>query len=442
MERPRANSAIPLVVTVLLTSFGMRAHAVPSYARELELPCSTCHTMFPQLTAFGRTFKLNGYLTGAPTKGVQTKDEEGRTILELDQFPPLAVMLTTAITNIKAPVPGAQNDSVEFPQQASLFFAGRITPRIGAFTQFTYSQEDGEFGIDNAELRYGNTLKGKPISYGAVLNNNPTMEDLWESTPAWGFPWASPDATPSPAAAPLIAGGLAQDVMGAGGYALFAQKFYVASTLYRSAHQGSAAPTGESENTIDGVAPYWRFAWQHARGGRYLELGTYGISANLFPEGISGQTDDYLDIGVDAQYEVPVKERRIRVHATFIREKEDLAASLQNGLVSQANYDLDSMRLDAGLYTERIGYILGFLAVNGPTDPIRFPPAPVEGSRNGDPDTSAWIGEVVFSPWLNIQLRAQYTAFTQFNGGTEDYDGFGRSASDNNTFMLHAWFTW
>jgi hypothetical protein len=441
LKRPKTRPAI-LLVAVLLMSVGMRAHAVPSYARELQVPCNTCHLMFPQLTAFGRTFKLNGYLTGAPTKGVQAKDEQGRTVLGLDQFPPLAVMLTTAVTNIKARVPGTQNDSFQIPKQASLFYAGRITPRIGSFIQFTYSQEDGEFGIDNTELRYANTLKDKPITYGAVLNNNPTLEDLWESTPAWGFPWVGPDITPEPAAAPLIAGGLAQDVAGAGGYALFAQKFYLASTLYRSAHQGSAAPTEESENTIDGVAPYWRFAWQHAWGGKYLELGTYGIRADLFPEGISGQTDNYRDIGIDAQYEVPVKARRIRVHATFIREKEDLAASFQNGLVSLENYDLDSVRLDAGLYTERIGYILGFLAVDGPTDPVRFPPAPVEGSLNGNPDSSSWIGEVVFSPWLNVQLRAQYTAFTKFNGGTDNYDGFGRSASDNNTFMLHAWFAW
>jgi hypothetical protein len=425
-------------------SLGPRAHAVPSYARELHLPCSVCHTMFPQLTAFGRLFKLNGYLTAATTNAVQTKDAEGRTTLELDQFPPLSVMLTTAITNIKRQVPDAQNDSVELPQQASLFVAGRITPRIGTLTQFTYTQEDGTFGLDNAELRYANTgtLKGKSVSYGAVLNNNPTMEDLWESTPAWGFPWASPDAVPEPAASTLIQGGLAQDVMGAGGYALFADKFYIASTLYRSAHVGSVSPNAQSENTIDGVAPYWRFAWQHASGGRYLELGTYGIRASLFPEGVSGQTDEYRDIGIDAQYQSPVKARSLRVHATFIREKQNLDASFGSGLASSPDYDLNAMRIDGGLYAERIAYILGYVAVDGQTDAIRFSPAPVEGSRNGQPDSSSWIAEVVFVPWLNVQLRAQYTAFTEFNGGTSNYDGFGRSASDNNTLMLHAWFAW
>ncbi len=36
-------------------------------------------------------------------------------------------------------------------------------------------------------------------------------------------------------------------------------------------------------------------------------------------------------------------------------------------------------------------------------------------------------------PWQNVRLSAQYTAYTKFNGGTTNYDGFGRNASWNNT---------
>ncbi|MEJ2687039.1 MAG: cytochrome C, partial [Gammaproteobacteria bacterium] len=43
----------------------MNANAVPSFARQTGLACMACHTVFPELTPFGRTFKLNGYtLTG------------------------------------------------------------------------------------------------------------------------------------------------------------------------------------------------------------------------------------------------------------------------------------------------------------------------------------------------------------------------------------------
>ena len=43
------------------------------------------------------------------------------------------------------------------------------------------------------------------------------------------------------------------------------------------------------------------------------------------------------------------------------------------------------------------------------------------------------------SPWANLKLGIQYTAYTQFNGGGKNYDGFGRNAGDNNTLFLFAW---
>ncbi|HYC09225.1 MAG TPA: hypothetical protein VEC10_06265, partial [Steroidobacteraceae bacterium] len=37
------------------------AHAVPSFARQTGMACEACHTVFPELTHFGRVFKANGY---------------------------------------------------------------------------------------------------------------------------------------------------------------------------------------------------------------------------------------------------------------------------------------------------------------------------------------------------------------------------------------------
>ena len=36
--------------------------AVPSFARQTGMTCAACHTVFPELTPFGREFKLNGYV--------------------------------------------------------------------------------------------------------------------------------------------------------------------------------------------------------------------------------------------------------------------------------------------------------------------------------------------------------------------------------------------
>ncbi|MFZ1539178.1 MAG: hypothetical protein WAT23_17575 [Chromatiaceae bacterium] len=41
------------------------ASAIPAYARQMGVGCTTCHTAYPQLNWFGREFKLTGYTESA-----------------------------------------------------------------------------------------------------------------------------------------------------------------------------------------------------------------------------------------------------------------------------------------------------------------------------------------------------------------------------------------
>ena len=38
-----------------------------------------------------------------------------------------------------------------------------------------------------------------------------------------------------------------------------------------------------------------------------------------------------------------------------------------------------------------------------------------------------------------MKIALQYTAYNRFNGGSNNYDGAGRNASDNNTVYLLGW---
>src|ERR1700693_4421393 len=68
------------------------ALAVPSFARQTGLSCEACHTVFPELTHFGRMFKANGYtLTSLPQVQGMTEEKEKR--LSLNKLPPLSLML-------------------------------------------------------------------------------------------------------------------------------------------------------------------------------------------------------------------------------------------------------------------------------------------------------------------------------------------------------------
>ena len=262
-----------IIVLVSLLNTGV-SEALPSFARQTGMSCTACHYSFPELTPFGRQFKLNGY-TMTMMKTIDAKEDSDKvTRLRLLSFLPLSAMVQTSFTSMSKAAEGTQNNSIAFPQQLSLFYAGQITPHIGTFIQTTY---DGQsFGMDNAEIRYANqtTMGEKSLLYGLTLNNNPTVQDGWNSTPAWGFPYASSDAANSPAKSTIIEN-LGMQVAGLGAYSLYNNFLYAELTIYRSAPQGAPNPAvndSTSYMTIKGVAPYWRVALQHSWGNNYAEI--------------------------------------------------------------------------------------------------------------------------------------------------------------------------
>ena len=160
--------------------------------------------------------------------------------------------------------------SFEFPQDISLFLSGAWTSHIGSFLQVTYDTQGDHFSMDNTDIRYANKTKlgGKELVYGLDLNNNPTVDDLWNSTPAWGYPgspamsrrprtrrhhqrsaWRrmSADSAPTPCGTTICTS---------------------TRRIYRSDHVGGPQPnTGAGVGiNIRGVAPYWRVAWQQLTG--------------------------------------------------------------------------------------------------------------------------------------------------------------------------------
>lgn len=415
---------------------------IPSFSRQTGLACSACHTSFPQLNAFGRLFKLNGY-TMTTQQTIQAQDS-GKTSLRLPLVPPISAMAITSMTSVRRDVPDQQNSSVAFPQQLSLFFGEAISPKVGAFLQLTYDPADGGIGMDNADIRFANhtTVGGKDVLYGITLNNGPTIQDVWNSTPAWGYPFSGSDVAPAPMASTLIDGGLAQSVMGVGGYALWNNLIYTEVSFYRSAFQGGPVPVDASaENAIHGASPYWRVALQHDMGGGQLMVGTYGMVSHLVPSGFEGTWDTYTDVALDGQYDRTTQSGASFVaHATWIHESRNLDGTFADGGASQAKSKLSTSRVDATYYwPSRLGLTAGFFSTQGDSDPLLYASDPVDGSANGSPNSQGYILQASFMPWLNTRLGVQYVGYTSFNGSRYNYDGAGRDASDNNTLYLMTW---
>jgi hypothetical protein len=423
-----------------------KAEAVPSYARQTGLPCSGCHYNPPELNPAGRRFKLLGYVDRADeTKVVKADGSKKRAALDLLGTLPISAWLETSFTSTKSSIPGTQNGTVELPQDVSLFLSGAWTSHVGSFMQVTYDTQDDHFSMDNTDIRYANSTKwgGREFVYGLNLNNNPTVEDLWNSTPAWGFPFVADDWAPTPTAAPIIAS-LGQDVAGFGGYMMWNNHLYADASLYRSGHIGSSQPTdgGGFTYNIRGLAPYWRVAWQQLTGKTQYEFGTYGMHMHTSPNSVTGPQDDYTDFAFDTQIDrTVVRTDVLSWRATYIRENSNLLASTVLGAASPGHHHLNTFLTNAEYhFGNKYSGSFGWFDTSGTIDPLLFTQSAVSGSANGDPRGSGYIANLSVWPWQNLQLSAQYTGYTKFNGGSTNYDGAGRNANGNNTVYLVARF--
>jgi hypothetical protein len=266
---------------------------------------------------------------------------------------------------------------------------------------------------------------------------------VWNTTPVWGFPFGSSGVAPAPTATPLINEGLAQSVAGFGSYALWNGHLYGELSVYRSAPQGGAHPPDASSELITkGVTPYWRFAYQQTLGKHYVELGTFGLASSLYPTGVTGPTDRYDDIGADLQLERRVGKgggSTFALHTSYIHERQTLDATFAAG-ESNAKNDLNTVRADAAWLTaSRWGGTIGAFSTSGSADTLRYAPGDVTGSATGKPNSSGYIAELQFMPWINTRFSVQYVGYQKFNGASGNYDGAGRNASDNNTLYVLVW---
>src|SRR6202011_3779253 len=187
------SGTIAAVVVICLSS--RPALSLPLYARQTGQPCATCHTAFLELTPFGRRFKLGGYTLGGG-------DWSG---------PPFAVMLQPTYTHTQvgqeggaAPHFGPNNNFAM--QQVSLFTGGRITDNLGAFIQGTYDGVAHRVGWDNKDIRFATPIAvgEHKLLWGVTANNNPTVQDVWNTIPAWSFPFIRSALAPMPTASTFI----------------------------------------------------------------------------------------------------------------------------------------------------------------------------------------------------------------------------------------------
>ncbi|MBI1330721.1 MAG: cytochrome C [Alphaproteobacteria bacterium] len=421
------------------------ASALPAFAAQTQQACSACHVggYGPQLTPYGREFKLEGYTARAG-----------------DAFSaPVSAMaivsyLATAKDQASPPAPHYGTNNNVTLDEAGLFLAGGYGDHFGSFAQITYDGVGRSVAWDNMDLRATDraTLGSHDVLFGVSLNNNPGIQDAWNTMPAWGFPYTGSDLAPGPAAATLISDPLATNVLGLSAYALWDSHLYTEAGLYWSLGTGMLKTLGvdpADTSQLSGAAPYFRVAWQEDNGDSNYEIGAFAMFANLYPgrDKSTGTTDRYSDVGLDASYQFAgTGEDTITVNARYTHESQNLAASQILGDALGKSLTLQDLRADVSYYYKNTyGFSVSAFDTWGASDPLLY-----ASNRTFAPDSAGFNFQVDVTPWgrdddtpmggrFNMRVGLQYTAYTKFDGASSNYDGTGRNASDNNTVRLFTW---
>jgi hypothetical protein len=492
-------SAGALVLGALATiAFTQPASALPSFARQTGQPCGTCHTDFPGLTPYGRRFKLLGYTVGgskyrttpfpaldggsaayasdpelAKLAGYLKAPADGGDVREKGWVPPISAMAIAGFTHIEAPLPpptapySANDNTVLSP--VSFFWGGAVTQSIGAFSQVTWNAPPaGGFGDpfghtwtwDNTDIRFADTARIGPLDvvYGITANNNPTVQDLWNTTPAWTFPYAVSTLAPTPATKTLIDGTFAAHVGSVGGYAMINDLLYLETSFYRTLDFRTQNFLGTdpfgAPGLFNGVAPYWRLAIEPHWGNHWFMLGTFGMYAEVQPwvdptfalgsTAVFPDSDKFTDFGFDSQYQYQGSNYWLTLRGSYIREFQKLDHTFAAGGSSNPTDELNTLRLQASFAygnSQRVVLTGQYFNTWGTPDPLLY-----AGLASGlRPDSDGWIAELAYIPfamtkapgwpWGNMRIGLQYIAYNKF-------DGTSVGAAANNTLFAYAWFAW
>ncbi len=459
-----------------------QAYALPAFARQTGQNCVSCHAggQFPELTPYGRLFKMTGYTIGT------------RAAVPLSVMGVMSYAKVRDTTKTDDPTSDfAKNNSLMLAT-GSVFAAGKVTDNLGAFVQVTYDNYSGQVvdsngGLgrwqghsqaDNMDFRYADRFidGNRDLIVGLSANNNPSVSDPWNTAAAWMayVPGASPSSHqfvdgPYPA---LGAGG---NIAGATAYGYWNKTLYGELGLYGSATNAlsfmSAGIANINKTHLSGTNPYWRLAYSGEWGAHNLMVGTSGMVAHVFDAGSDtsdpGNRGRFRNAGLDAQYQYLLDPHTVTAQAAYMQQKTTHSANafndpnaawrnffLADGVTGVAlpNPSDTTKTFRAKLtyvYQAKYGGSASFFDVRGTTNTLNqssgFDATPVitgtrvSGNLSGNPATRGFTYEGFWTPVQYVRVGMQYTAYNKFNGAASNYDGFGRNAKDNNTLRFYIW---
>lgn len=409
------------------------AKAVPSYARQTEQSCVACHAggQFPELTPYGRMFKLTGY-----TMGQQTN--------------PIAMMMQADYAKMRnnslADGGPITKDGLATINQVSLFLAGKVTNNVGLFSQFTYGPYAGTDANGNAnskglvnsdlfDLRYADNsfMSNNDLIWGLTVHNTIGVQDVWNSSGGpWSYPYVSRVFAVPDVLGAFIEGGQGSPLAGTGVYTYLNKNLYLELTGYQTSKNafsimsmGYHANDSQGNNLlqyVNGVAPYARMAYTKEWGPHNVTIGASYLDIKVYPNSPTGTdfgigTARYKDRGIDGQYQYILSPHTITAQFRFTHE-----ASTDITGASLAN--LNTRRFKLGyIYQAKYGASFAYAS---------------SSLSDGTSDITKWTPELFYMPSQNIRVGLQYNHFTKYSSPTFS----GNAASNNDYSYMYIWFAY
>ena len=155
------------------TAYSLAVHktkAIPAFARKYGLPCSACHTAWPELNAFGQRFRDNGY---------QLMNDRDSPIWQNPSYIPVTFRMTPNLhreSATKQPVDATPGDATSglVPKTLTqsgfdlsgmdLWTAGTLYKNI-SFVLLPSSDETGAFHFEAAFVRFDNLWKSSWVNF-------------------------------------------------------------------------------------------------------------------------------------------------------------------------------------------------------------------------------------------------------------------------------------
>lgn len=479
----RSKTANTLLACLILQLFATSALALPSFARQTGEACTACHIQAfgVSLTPRGRDFKLKGYAEGDASRlpALSVVAQGGGEFNISDTQEPYNSLLSGGGILLSPP----KDEKSRSYFNGSVFYAGKIVQdHFGAYVQGSYMQginlpsahrfnflspsenvfiprafEPGpgslysignrDLGfLDKVDLRFANqvNLAGHSLEYGISVNNEPGVQDLWNTNAVWGA--SDPNFISSNRglsdfySLPMSNRSLSGKVAGASLYTLVNKTVYLEAGGYASLPIDVQRGLGRSGyefgyNVIDGAASYWRIALQHQWGAHYLSVGHFGLMADM-AEKVDGssvsvingallggsyttKSDAYTDLGLDATYQyIANSDHVVELKGRYVRETRPFEQLVWNNSTpfgwptwEKHNKTTESFSIDSSyIWHQTLGLSVGYqqyflpeIYLTTSKEELRFLTTELSYTPFGKQQSLA-------APWLNLRFSLKYLA--------------------------------